>query len=545
MESIEDSRRRGAKVALNLAAALAVGAGAVMSTMVGTAAFAWGGDQCHGSHDGDSMLSDFSKCLKATVNTKLSDREIREGDKVHDSATLVGVDHITPTGTVQYKYFKSLQDCLRDDDGIRVDGPVTVHDGKVPDSQDVRFNKAGDFWWSAFYSGDNKYKPARSNCFGEKLTVKKEKLKAKVFTKLSDRKIREGDKVHDSATLVGVDHITPTGTVQYKYFQSLQDCLKDNDGTKVDGPVTVHDGNVPDSQDVRFDKAGTFWWSAFYSGDNKYDPARSNCFGEKLIVKKQKLTATIETKLSDREINEGDKVHDSATLTGVDHITPTGTVQYKYFTSLQDCLKDEHGTPVDGPVTVHNGMVPDSQDVRFDKAGDFWWSAFYSGDRKYKPARSNCFDEKLTVKKEKQKVKVVTKLSDDKIRVGDKVHDSAMLFGDDHITPTGTVQYKYFTSLWDCLKDNDGTKVDGPVTIHNGAVPDSQDVRFDKAGTFWWAAFYSGDNKFDPARSNCFGERLKVEKNKCHDASPSSDGNTPVDCKVEGRPHHSMSKTSR
>src|SRR5439155_20474751 len=91
--------------------------------------------------------------------------------------------------------------------------------------------------------------------------------------------------VHDTATLQGA---TPDagGTVDYRYYTSQSDCAADGAGTGgIDvGTVNVTDGVVPNSATVTFNTAGTFYWAAFYSGDNNNVGNKSNCADEVLTV---------------------------------------------------------------------------------------------------------------------------------------------------------------------------------------------------------------------------------------------------------------------
>jgi hypothetical protein len=48
--------------------------------------------------------------------------------------------------------------------------------------------------------------------------------------------------------------------------------------------------------------------------------------------------------------------------------------------------------------------------------------------------------------------------------------------------------------------------------VTNGIVPDSDSVTFNSPGTFYWAAFYSGDANNTSAKSDCTSEVLVVNK---------------------------------
>jgi hypothetical protein len=94
---------------------------------------------------------------------------------------------------------------------------------------------------------------------------------------------------------------------------------------------------------------------------------------------------------------------------------------------------------------------------------------------------------------------------------GDKFHDTAAL-ADETPDAGGTVDYRYYGSEAACDADTDGTGGTevGTVTVTDGAVPDSPDATFNTAGTFYWAAFYSGDSKNEAAKSGCGTEPLVI-----------------------------------
>src|SRR5262249_24695502 len=110
-----------------------------------------------------------------------------------------------------------------------------------------------------------------------------------ISTQLSDAgPIREGGTVHDSSSLAGA---TPDagGTVKYVYYSDLSSCNDAgntfaNPGGSSAGEKAVTAGSVPDSAPVQFNAAGTFYWRAWYSGDNNNNAATSACSDELLLV---------------------------------------------------------------------------------------------------------------------------------------------------------------------------------------------------------------------------------------------------------------------
>jgi uncharacterized repeat protein (TIGR01451 family) len=147
----------------------------------------------------------------------------------------------------------------------------------VPDSNPITFNSPGTYYWQAVYSGDHKNDPATSACTDEQLVIAPNS--PTIATTLSASGGNDGTKVHDSAKLTGAT-ADAGGTVTYSVYSDSGCSTKVADG----GTVTVSNGSVPNSNDVTFDKPGTYYWRASYSGDANNDPAVSPCTDEKLVI---------------------------------------------------------------------------------------------------------------------------------------------------------------------------------------------------------------------------------------------------------------------
>jgi hypothetical protein len=224
-------------------------------------------------------------------------------------------------------------------------------------------------------------------------------------------KITVGGSVHDTATLHGVT-ATAGGTVEYRVYDSLAQCTLDtNDfpvipasrGTLV-STVPVTDGVVPPSAAHTFGTAGTFYWAAFYSGDDHNNGSASVCLTEPLVVTPTAAALTTQLSPAGGVITVGDSAHDTAALHGVT-ATAGGTVEYRLYDTLADCDADTAAFPGTPPSrgthvsteTVTDGVVPPSAAHTFGTAGTFYWAAFYSGDASNHPAASDCETEPLVV----------------------------------------------------------------------------------------------------------------------------------------------------
>jgi len=198
----------------------------------------------------------------------------------------------------------------------------------------------------------------------------------------------------------------------------------------------------------------------------------------------------------------------------------TGTVQFQLCSNTTTGCPQGTGTNIGSPVTLVNGsatspvfganLAPGNYCVGLVYVNDglsFYSSAYAGG------VVGECFTVTTAA------TSITTSLSINPIVVGGSVHDSATLTGAT-ASAGGTVGYRFYPSLAACQADTStftgtqptgGTSA-GTVTVTNGAVPNSNTVTFPNAGTFFWAAFNSGDQNNTATASACSGERLAVTK---------------------------------
>ena len=96
-----------------------------------------------------------------------------------------------------------------------------------------------------------------------------------------------------------------------------------------------------------------------------------------------------------------------------------------------------------GTKTVTNGVVPGSNSLQFNSAGDFYWQAVYTGDANNNGATSTCTEEHLVVGKASPSIATV--LSSSSITVGGSVSDSSTLSNATG-TAGGSVTYTVYTN---------------------------------------------------------------------------------------------------
>ena len=462
---------------------------------------------------------------------------VPEKTAVTDTATLSGANASSATGTVTYNVYPD-SDC---DESPVATSTVTVTAGSVPASTPVTQSKSGTYNWVASYSGDVNNGRSVSKC-GSETEIVKGPESTHIETKLlgtgkSDDGIltvSSGTAVSDSATLSGDSASSAGGTVTYTVYSDAL-CNHGSDSPDSCTPtvvstdtVTVANGVVPDSSPVTL-SPGIYSWQASYSGDALNKPSTSEYGSETEVVSGPNNETMLSTSLSGGG-QSGDSISvpvntavtDSATLSGPNASTATGTVTYSVY-SDGDCTVSAGSG---GTVSVTAGSVPASTAVTLSSAGAYSWQASYSGDANNAASTSSCGSETETVASATtaQPTHIKTKLlgsgkwDEDILSVssGSAVSDSATLSGANVSSAGATVTYTVYSDAacrhnshshrhahdsW-CMPTVVSTDT---VTVANGVVPNSSPVTL-SPGIYSWQASYSGDALNKPSTSELGSE---------------------------------------
>jgi hypothetical protein len=238
--------------------------------------------------------------------------------------------------------------------------------------------------------------------------------------------------------------------------------------------------------------AGTYLWTASYTGDNvANNPSSSPCgaANETLVVSPEDPTIT--TDASD-DIPLGDAMSDSATLSG--GFAPTGVLQFRaYGPDDPDCT---HASKLDVQVQVTGNGLYTSGDVFPTEAGTYYWVAEYFGDANNLPFETAChvYQERVVVDS------LVTEASPN-IVLGGRISDKATLVGRN---PTGEIYWElYGPDDADCSRVPIFFITGVPVSFGNGTYFSEEYVPL-VPGTYRWIARYTGDGNHNvPFSTKC------------------------------------------
>jgi hypothetical protein len=413
------------------------------------------------------------------------------GDSISDTATLSGAT-ANAGGTITFHLFSDASCSTEVTTGL---SPVTVNGNGGYNSGNFTPSAAGTYYWTASYSGDANNLAASTSCgdAGESTVVNK---KQPSLATSATGTVAFGGSISDTATLSSA---TPNagGTITFHLFSDASCSTEVSTGLS---PVAVTGNGSYNSGGFTPTAAGTYYWTASYSGDANNLAASTSCgdAGESSVVNKKQPSLVTAATVS---VTIGSPISDTATLSSAT-ASAGGTITFHLFSDAFCSTEVSTGL---SPVTVSGNGSYSSGAFTPTAAGTYYWTASYSGDSNNTGASTSCGDtgESTIVKAQPS---ISTKLSASPIGIGQSVTDSATLSGASS-DAGGTVTYSVFSN-----SSCSGTPVanGGTKTVANGVVPDSDSVTFNSAGIFYWQAIYSGDAHNTSAISSCTSEQLTV-----------------------------------
>ncbi|WP_166388832.1 choice-of-anchor A family protein [Catellatospora methionotrophica] len=400
------------------------------------------------------------------------------GGQVSDTATLTGGQN--PTGTITFSLYGPDSAACLGTPVFSSAAPVSGNGNYA--SQQFTPTQTGTYRWVASYSGDAGNAPVTTACLDPNESVAVAAVAPTLTTDASDN-ITLGGQVNDVATLAGGS--APTGSITFNlYGPDNATCT----GTPVFTSTVPVSGNgsYPSAQFTPT-QAGTYRWTAGYSGDANNAAATTSCNdpNESVVVSQGQVTPTLSTDASD-DVTLGGQVSDTATLAGGN--APTGSITFNlYGPNDATCSNDPVFTatvPVTGNAAYPSGPFTPTQ------TGTYRWIASYSGDAGNAAVTMECNDANESVVV--NPAVVTPTLSTDasgNVPLGGQVNDVATLAGGQN--PTGTITFSLYGP-------ENATCAGLPVFTSTVPVSGNGDYPSEQftpplLGTYRWIASYSGD----------------------------------------------------
>ncbi len=183
----------------------------------------------------------------------------------------------SPTGTITFDVYgpSATADCS----GSPAYTAIGNVDASFNAHASIELTQVGIFWWTASYSGDAGNAPAVSGCGAGKVTASQVPA---AITTTPGAGGPVGTTVQDTAS-VSAQVPQLGGTVTFSLYgpSAAADCS----GTAVfDQTVTGSGSGSYTSPSFTPAQAGTYWWTASYSGDADTTPAASGCGTESVTI---------------------------------------------------------------------------------------------------------------------------------------------------------------------------------------------------------------------------------------------------------------------
>ena len=406
------------------------------------------------------------------------------GSPVHDTATLAG--GASPTGTITFELYGPANGACHAPPVASSTVPVSG-DGDY-DSGPVAPGKAGTYLWVVTYSGDEHNASAGPTaCGAASETVTMTKAKPAIDTQSSPG-VAIGGEVYDTAHLAGGS--SPRGAITFRLFRP------DDAGCSGPPAFTARQGvtgnGAHPSPSFTPDAAGTYRWTASYSGDRNNLRTETKCgdAGETVVV--GRAAPALSTSASPvagpkrRVRAAGLEIYDTATVRYGSQ--PTGEITFAlYGPSDPTCS----GPPLFATATAVTGNgTYNSETFTPTASGAYRWIATYSGDAANQPAGATACGEAtervdVTVPAQPQLASSASLA----VTVGGAIHDTAHLTGG--ARPGGTIRFRLYGA-----RDAGCT---GPA-LFTSTVPVSGNRDYDsgsyvpsRPGEYRWVADYSGD----------------------------------------------------
>jgi subtilisin-like proprotein convertase family protein len=293
--------------------------------------------------------------------------------------------------------------------------------------------------------------------------------------------------ISDTATLTGGS--SPSGTVTFNlYGPDDATCA----GTAVFSSTVAVSGGGATSGSFTPTTAGTYRWTASYSGDVDNSPVTAACNAANETSVVTQAAPTMSTNATPTA-TVGNPIADVATL--ADGFNPTGTITFNLYGPNDAACA---GTAVFTSTVAVSAGGASSDSFTPTSPGIYRWVAAYSGDTNNEAVTSLCNDANETTEVTKATPGVSTTATTT-VTIGSPVSDTALLAAG--FNPTGTITFRLYGP-------NDATCASTAVFTSTKAVSGNASYLSDaftptSPGTYRWTAAYSGDANNEAAAGAC------------------------------------------
>jgi hypothetical protein len=420
------------------------------------------------------LLSANAPAIPPTLTVEATDTVI--GGTIHATAELT--ESPGATGEISFEVFASDDPTCA---GPALDqSSATVEGEGEYISEDFEPTAAGDYYWTARYSGDGENEPAEAVCAATS-TVSK----ASPGMTGSATAAVVGGAIHDEVTLSG--GFSPGGKVTFSVYGPDDTTCK----TSLATSTTTVTGGKAVSDDFTTPGAGEFHWTASYGGDANNEPFKLDCnaSGQTSNVAKASpgLAATATS-----TVVVGNTITDEANLSG--GFSPTGQLVFRaYGPDDESC----GGAPAYEETVAVGDNGPYEPAGFAPGPGVYRWTVQYKGDGNNATAGLGCnaSGQASAV----GTIDVTLTASATGGTVGETVTATAAI--GKGASPGGQIVFKAFPpGDTGC---SGAAAFSSTVPVKGNGSYSSAPFSPTRVGAFRWTVAYSGDTNHAPAAVGC------------------------------------------
>jgi len=400
------------------------------------------------------------------------------GTAIRDEAAVTG--GFSPTGEIVFSVFAPGDtDC-----SAPLDTSSSALESGQATSADFLPEQAGEFRWTATYSGDANNEAATLACGAASQSSPVGTIDVTLTAGATGATV--GQAIEATATIRG--GATPLGQIAFRAFPPGDaDC---SGAAAFSSVVGVSGNGSYRSAAFAPSRVGTFRWTAAYAGDPKHAPATSGCGLASSIVARAKPTIAGAVP---RRRTVGTPFRDEATLQGA--FEPGGTVTFRiYGPSAEGCARPAFVNTV---AVSGNGTISSDPFVA-QSPGRYSFVASYSGDAANQGATESCDAAGQVVRIRKRAPRATPRAR----LVGSRqISIRARLSGG--ASPSGALTFRlYGPGDERCSRK---PAFSGGVTVKaNGTFPLARYIATE-AGVYRLSVGYSGDRRNQRYKGSCEG----------------------------------------
>ena len=357
--------------------------------------------------------------------------------------------------------------------------------------------KAGTYRWKVSYSGDLNNQAVDAPCSGANETVVLKETPSISSTASGDIALGEGTLTDEAVVSGGLN---PRGTVTFRvYGPGDTTCATPLDEStrtyNAPGATVTSDAYEPHAP-------GDYRWIATYSGDDNNAADAGSCSDLQARTTVEQAQPTISTDASAGVALGSGTLTADATIAGEFERTGTGSVVFTLFPPEDPTCS---GGGVFTSTKVAATTTVTSDEFSPTKAGTFRWKAHYTGDVNNKVADSSCASVGASVIVFKATPNLQTLAVPGAVPLGSgTVSATATVSARVSALPGAEVSFKLFGPDDPSCTGVPVFTSDGvPVPVSGDPTVSSEDYTPQKAGTYKWAAHFSGEANNAAIDDNC------------------------------------------